>query len=297
MKIIRTIKAWREQRMELLTDNPRLNIGLIPTMGYLHEGHLSMVDHARQECDLVVMSIFVNPLQFGADEDFADYPRNLEQDAQKAQARGVDVIFAPSTNEMYPSAAPLTTVSVRELSDVMCGKSRPGHFDGVATVVMKLFQIIQPDYAYFGLKDAQQVAIIEQMVNDLNVPVHIRPCPIIRESDGLALSSRNVYLSTDERKQATVLYRSLKNAYDAVQKGERRPGKIEERIRTEIEGAPLAEIDYVELRTYPGLQKLDYLQQTFIIALAVKFGKARLIDNIVVHIDNDGRVQQCGVKC
>lgn len=260
-------------------------VGFVPTMGYLHEGHMSLVKAAKQRTDVVVMSIFVNPLQFGPNEDFDRYPRDIERDRGLAESAGVDILFTPSVEEMYPKKM-LTTVSVAQVSESLCGKSRPGHFDGVATVVTKLFQIVQPDFAFFGQKDAQQVAVIEQMVFDLSIPVTIVPCPIIREADGLAKSSRNVYLQAEEREQALVLSQSLELAKQLIAKGERSTESIREALYATIAEKPLAEIDYVELLKYPELVVESQLQpnQTYLLALAVKFGKTRLIDNIIVTI-------------
>jgi len=259
-------------------------IGFIPTMGYLHDGHASLVKVAREQADFVVMSIFVNPLQFGPNEDLSRYPRDLEHDRKVAKAAGVDLLFTPSVEEMYPSRV-LTNVSVSQVSEPLCGKSRPGHFDGVATVVMKLFQIVQPDLSFFGQKDAQQVAVVEQMVRDLSVPVEIVRCPIIREEDGLAMSSRNVYLGEDERKQATILYQTLQHARALIES--RQPvnqviGEMKKMISTQ----PLADIDYAEILRYPDMAavKTWTTGEQVLVALAVRFGRTRLIDNIILTI-------------
>ncbi|MBG9569037.1 pantoate--beta-alanine ligase [Brevibacillus agri] len=259
-------------------------IGFVPTMGFLHEGHLSLVKAAREKCDLVVMSIFVNPLQFGPNEDFERYPRDIERDSQMAAGAGVDLLFTPSVEEMYPRPI-LTTVSVANVTTPLCGASRPGHFDGVSTVVLKLFSIVQPDYAFFGQKDAQQVAVVTQMVNDLSVPVEVIPCPIVREADGLAMSSRNVYLSAEEREQALVLSQSLRQAAAWLEEGLPLE-QIKARIRQMIADKPLAEIDYVEILRYPDLQPVEteLPGQAIIVALAVRFGKTRLIDNLIAAI-------------
>lgn len=259
-------------------------IGFVPTMGYLHDGHISLVRTARETCDVVVMSIFVNPLQFGPNEDFARYPRDIDRDRELAAAAGVDLLFTPAVEEMYPKKV-LTTVSVAQVSEPLCGKSRPGHFDGVATVVLKLFQIVQPDAAFFGQKDAQQLAVISQMVQDLSVPVEIVPCPIVRETDGLALSSRNVYLSMEERKQALVLSRSLKRAEDLLSKGSAL-SEIRQEMIAMIQAEPLAEIDYVEVMKYPELVPIEHAEtgERIIFALAVRFGRTRLIDNWITTV-------------
>lgn len=280
---ISTIQELREHVKQARLAGKR--IGFVPTMGYLHDGHVSLVTAARERCDVVVMSIFVNPLQFGPHEDFDRYPRDLERDCSIAAKAGVDLLFAPSVAEMYPQPI-LTNVSVAKVSEPLCGRSRPGHFDGVATVVLKLFQIVQPDEAFFGQKDAQQLAVIEQMVADLSVPVRIVPCPIVREADGLAMSSRNVYLSPEEREQAVVLYQSLRRAESWLRPGEE-AAAIRERLVALISEKPLAEIDYVEILTYPRLTAIDRLEpgMRVIVALAVRFGKTRLIDNLIVTIE------------
>ena len=281
---VSTITELRNYVKEKRREN--LTVGFVPTMGFLHEGHMSLVQAAKEQCDVVVMSIFVNPLQFGPNEDFDRYPRDIERDRELAEAAGVDFLFTPSVEEMYPKKM-LTQVSVAQVTESLCGRSRPGHFDGVATVVTKLFQIVQPDIAFFGQKDAQQVAVIEQMVYDLSIPVQIVPCPIIREADGLAKSSRNVYLQPEERQQALVLNQSLQLAQELIAKGERSARTIQEVVTATIAEKPLAQIDYVELLKYPELVFESDLQanQTYLLALAVKFGKTRLIDNVIVTIE------------
>ena len=254
MKLVSSIDEWRQIYTSLKATAKPAIIGLVPTMGYLHDGHLSLVRAARQECDVVVMSIFVNPLQFGENEDFDRYPRDLKRDRDLAEQHQVDYLFVPEAKEMYPEP-PRTSISVT-LGDVMCGRYRPGHFDGVALVVTKLFNIIQPDFAYFGQKDAQQLAVIEQMVNDLNIPVTIRPCPTVREPDGLAMSSRNVYLSTEERKQAIQLYKSLQAARSLIEAGERDPEVIKNHITALLAAQPDIRLEYVEVRSYPELTEI-----------------------------------------
>jgi len=256
-------------------------IGLVPTMGYLHQGHLSLIERAKQENSLVVVSIFVNPIQFGPDEDFASYPRDLQRDSELAKRAGADIIFAPSVEEMYPRQT-LTKVDVARLGDWLCGKSRPGHFSGVGTVVSKLFNIIQPDRVYFGQKDAQQLAIIKQMVFDLNFPVEIVPVPIVRESDGLALSSRNVYLSAEDRSNATVLNQALQAAKDQYLAGERESTKLKQFMIDRINGVPGSQIDYVEICNTTSLEPLERVEKEALVAVAVRFGKTRLIDNITM---------------
>ncbi|TWH58859.1 pantothenate synthetase [Desulfitobacterium sp. LBE] len=258
------------------------SIALVPTMGYLHEGHLTLVEEARKSGAFVVMSIFVNPLQFGPNEDFARYPRDLERDAKKAEGAGVDLIFNPEVEEMYP-AKNLTHVEVDELGDSLCGASRPGHFRGVTTVVSKLFHIVQPDRAYFGQKDYQQYLIICQMVKDLNFPIEVIGVPIVREEDGLALSSRNIYLSPEQRAEALVLQRSLGEAENWFRQGERSALTIKERIKELIRNESSGEIDYVEIRSAENLHRVEQIEGKIFIALAVRFGSTRLIDNKVLE--------------
>lgn len=255
-------------------------IGFVPTMGFLHEGHLTLAEQARKENDIVVMSIFVNPLQFGPNEDFESYPRNPERDSELAESAGVDVLFLPEAEEMYSGSS--FTMHVTERTDVLCGRKREGHFDGVVTVVSKLFNIVGPDKAYFGLKDAQQVAVIEGLVRDLNFPVTIVRVPTVRETDGLAKSSRNVYLSEEERAEAPVLYSSLKDAETLIAEGESDPETIISHIKNRIREETNGVVDYIEIYSFPELREITRLQGEVIIALAVKFQKARLIDNIII---------------
>ncbi|TDF99380.1 pantoate--beta-alanine ligase [Paenibacillus piri] len=287
MRTIRHIQELREAVRQARRENPGLRVGFVPTMGYLHDGHASLMESAREQCGFVILSIFVNPLQFGPNEDFSRYPRNEERDLAVAAAAGVDIVFMPSVEEMYPQPTK-TIVSVSQMTEKLCGASRPGHFDGVATVVSKLFQIVQPDAAYFGLKDAQQIAVIEQLVHDLNMPVEIVPCPIIREADGLAMSSRNVYLQPEEREQALVLSQSLNYAGQRIrdQRGGLDAEAVTASVRKLIEEKPLAVIDYVELLSYPSLEAVNRIHSgdRIIIALAIKFGKTRLIDNMILTL-------------
>ncbi|RXT13945.1 pantoate--beta-alanine ligase [Ammoniphilus sp. CFH 90114] len=279
MNIVKTVTELRSWTAEQRAKGNR--ISFVPTMGYLHEGHMSLVDLAKQHADVVVMSIFVNPLQFGPNEDLERYPRDLERDQVMAEKRGVDLLFVPDVKEMYPQETK-TVIQVKGVTDRLCGASRPGHFDGVATVVCKLFNMVQPDSAFFGQKDAQQVAVIQQMVQDLNIPVQVIPCPIVREKDGLAMSSRNVYLKEEERIQALSLSQSLQEARDAYSKG-KTPAEIRELIIARISSQPLADIDYVEVLAYPSLEPIEEFGDTsFLIALAVRFGKTRLIDNLMM---------------
>jgi pantoate--beta-alanine ligase len=256
-----------------------LTVGFVPTMGFLHEGHLSLVRASRGRVDSMVVSIFVNPAQFGPGEDFQKYPRDLERDAALLEKEGVDVIFHPSAEEMYPPGFK-TFVEVRDLQDRLCGASRQGHFRGVATVVLKLFDIVGPDVAFFGWKDAQQVVILKKMVRDLNLDVEIVACPLIREPDGLAMSSRNTYLSTEERRAALVLSRSLAEAEGLIEAGERDASRVVGAIREMIGKEPLAKIDYVEAVGLEDLRPLDRLSGEVLIALAVFIGSTRLIDNV-----------------
>lgn len=258
-------------------------IGLVPTMGYLHDGHLSLVKASRDENDFTIMSIFVNPTQFGPNEDFDSYPRDMERDTKLAEAAGVDVIFAPSKDEMYPDGYK-TYVEVEDITNVLCGKSRPGHFRGVTTVVAKLFNIVEPDKAYFGQKDAQQVIVLRKMVKDLNMNLEIVTCPIVRESDGIAMSSRNTYLSPEERSGALVLSQSLFEAEKIIKDGERDAAKIIGYIKNRISQVEIAEIDYVEITDIDDLKSVEHIAGKVLIALAVRFGRTRLIDNVIVEV-------------
>ncbi|KDN57317.1 pantoate--beta-alanine ligase [Exiguobacterium sp. AB2] len=272
MNIVTTPSALQT----LLTDVG--TIGFVPTMGYLHEGHLSLVEAAKAENDLVVMSIFVNPTQFGPNEDLDRYPRDFERDEALAREAGVDVLFYPTTETMYP--LDMVRVTVRTGADVLCGASRPGHFDGVLTVVSKLFNLVRPTRAYFGLKDAQQVALIEGYVRDYFVPVEIRRCAIIREPSGLAKSSRNVYLSDVEKTDASEINRALTDAYDALEDGE--PLRdVMARLEERLQNIPNSMIDYVEVKDYPTLTEATSASTELLIAVAVQFERARLIDNVI----------------
>ena len=256
-------------------------IGLVPTMGYFHEGHLSLMDYARKKSDVVVVSLFVNPAQFGPDEDLECYPRDFKRDEQMAKERGVDIIFYPDKDEMYPDPF-FTYVITEELSKVLCGSSRPIHFRGVTTIVAKLFNIVQPDIAVFGRKDAQQAIIIKKMVEDLNFPVEVVIAPIVRDADGLAMSSRNTYLSHEERKQAPIIYQALQKAVEMVQRGELDAGSVEYSIRQQIETASLARIEYIKIVRERDLSPVKVIEPETYVAVAVWFGKTRLIDNVVL---------------
>jgi pantoate--beta-alanine ligase len=292
MRVVHHIDELRAVVKSEKAKEPGIRIGFVPTMGFLHQGHASLLQAARQQCGLVILSIFVNPLQFGPNEDFERYPRDEARDLKLAEAEGTDIVFCPSTAEMYPKPVK-TMISLSGITEGLCGASRPGHFDGVAIVVTKLFQIVQPDRAYFSTKDVQQVAVIKQLVDDLNMPVEIVPCPIIRERDGLAMSSRNVYLQPEERQQALVLSSALKLAeqYILEAKGDFQAEPLKMLIRTHINQMPLADIDYIEVVTYPGLDELEPNQQQqlqepleIVVALAVRFGKTRLIDTQIIRL-------------
>ncbi len=256
------------------------SIGFVATMGYLHAGHKSLIELARQQNDRVVVSVFVNPTQFGPNEDFAKYPRDIEHDWQICQEAGADLLFAPAAAEMYPDNN-LAYIDLKELGDNLCGASRPGHFRGVCTVVGKLFNIITPDRAYFGQKDAQQLAIIKKMVKDLNFAVKIIACPIVREPDGLALSSRNAYLSTQQRQAALILSQSLKAAQELLLKGERDAQVIREFISEQIASEPLVKSDYIELVDTLTLKPVKNITAPILVAAAIYVGKTRLIDNFL----------------
>ena len=258
------------------------SLGLVPTMGALHEGHLSLVRAAKAQCDLVAASIFVNPLQFGPNEDLAKYPRAFDRDRELFLQEGVDFIFAPSVEEMYPAGA-VTYVTVEGLSDKLCGRSRPGHFRGVTTVVAKLFNIVEPDRAFFGQKDAAQSTIIRRMVRDLNIPVQIVVCPIVREPDGLAMSSRNAYLDPQQRESARVLYRSLMAVQERFDQGERKVRALIEAGTQVFAQVPSVRLDYFEIVDPETLDPLDDLSRTALVAVAAFVGKARLIDNILLQ--------------
>ncbi len=281
MKVVNTIP--RMSTLVKISKKEGKSIGLVPTMGYLHEGHLSLVRAAKKHVDVVVMSIFVNPIQFGACEDFEKYPRDFKRDERLATSAGVDIIFAPSAEEMYPDGY-VTYVNVEHLTETMCGQSRPGHFKGVTTVVAKFFDIIKPDIAYFGQKDAQQAIVIKKMAGDLNMGVEIKIMPTIREPDGLAMSSRNVYLSPDERKNAVTLYESLKRAESLVKSGERDAKKITRMIEESIKRVPAAKIDYISITDTLRLKEISKVSGETLMALAVFIGKTRLIDNIIVKV-------------
>ena len=279
MKIVDNVKEIRNIVKEWKADG--LTVGLVPTMGYLHEGHKSLIDRAVAENDRVVVSDFVNPMQFGPKEDLATYPRDLEMDSALCEAAGAHIIFHPEPDEMYHDDFS-SFVDMNTLTSGLCGKTRPIHFRGVCTVLAKLFNIVQPDKAYFGQKDAQQLAVVTHMVNDLNFNLEIIGCPIIREKDGLAKSSRNTYLSVEERQAALVLSKSLKNGKALIESGETNAKKVVKSIYDEISAEPLAKIDYVEIVSWPTLEEVDTIDSDILCAIAVYIGKVRLIDNFII---------------
>jgi pantoate--beta-alanine ligase len=281
MKIIRDIKA-----MQAVTERLRREgktIGFVPTMGYLHEGHLSLMRIARERAKIVVVSIYVNPTQFGPNEDLNKYPRDFERDEALAEKEGVDILFFPDDSEIYPDGY-LTYVHVNEITEVLCGISRPEHFRGVATVCAKLFHIVKPHFAVFGQKDYQQAVVIQRMVRDLNFDMEIVLGPIVREKDGLAMSSRNVYLSPENRKSALALHESLRMAGQTIQKGEKSANVLIASIRKHIESKPGTKIDYISIVHPETLQPLDRIENHAVIALAVFVGKTRLIDNAIIEV-------------
>ncbi len=280
MKVITSISDMQES----VDAELRLNhtIGFVPTMGYLHEGHLSLVDQAKKENDFVVVSLFVNPLQFGPNEDFDQYPRDFNRDRKVAEDAGVDVLFCPQAVEMYPRT-PVVSVSVDQRTNVLCGQSRPGHFNGVATVLTKLFHIVVPNRVYFGRKDAQQAAVIEGMVEDFNFRLDIVTCPTVRETDGVALSSRNIHLSQTEREEARNLYQSLQYGERFYNAGETNVQQLQTKVLEFLEkNIHEGVIDYVDVLSYPDLTKKQTCTGDMIIAIAVQYKKARLIDNIIL---------------
>jgi pantoate--beta-alanine ligase len=269
-------------------------VGLVPTMGYFHEGHRSLMRAARRNHDLAVVSLFVNPTQFGPAEDLDAYPRDLARDRDVAIAEDVDVLFTPSVAEMYPGGT-CTTVHVAGLTDGLCGASRPGHFDGVTTVVAKLFSIVGPCSAYFGRKDAQQLAVVRRMAVDLHLPVDVVGCPLVREPDGVAMSSRNSYLSSDERSRATVLVRALRAAADAVQSGERDAKRVRTVLAEVLATEAAVRVDYAEVVNAVTMQRIDVLSGDVLVAIAAFVGGTRLIDNVTLSFDGDSIVVDDGV--
>ena len=276
MKIITRVDELREA---CKAAKAKGSVGLVPTMGALHEGHGSLIKRCREENDTVVVSVFVNPLQFAPGEDYEEYPRDIEKDGAFCESLGADIVFHPEPEEMYPENFGFRVTPPESMTHILCGITRPIHFAGVATVLTKLFNLVAPDRAYFGQKDVQQVAIVEAMVRDLNMDLAIVPCPIVREEDGLAKSSRNRYLNAEERKAAVVLSRSIKKAKAMVQDGERNVAALLDAVTKEIEAEPLAKIDYVEILRFPHFERDAELVEDSFIAMAVYIGSTRLIDN------------------
>lgn len=281
MLVIKNISDLKQEIRKI--KKAGLIIGFVPTMGYLHKGHLLLVKKARKDNQKVVASIFVNPLQFGPKEDFNHYPRDLKEDCRLLKKEKVDILFYSSARELFPEGFD-AAVEVKSLSRIMCGKFRPGHFQGVCTVVNKLFNLIEPDTAYFGEKDAQQLVIIKKMAEDLNMNVAIKGLPIVREADGLAMSSRNTYLAKDQRKQALVLYQSLLKAKELIKNKETDSEKIIQHMRKIILKKPAILIDYIEIRNFDTLREVKKIKGKVLVALAAKIGKTRLIDNIIVEV-------------
>lgn len=278
MKLINNIKEIRKQVKDWKNDG--LSVALVPTMGYLHEGHESLIKKASEDNDKVIVSIFVNPMQFGINEDLSTYPRNIDRDSDICEKNGASLIFNPSVEEMYTDGFS-TFVDLNNLTSGLCGKSRPTHFRGVCTVVSKLFNIVNPDKAYFGQKDAQQLSIIKQMVTDLNFDIEIVSCPIVREADGLAKSSRNTYLSKEERQASTIINKSLKKAKTLIKSGERDSKNVIDFIKNEINKEPLAKIDYVSIVDNNTIKNIKTIEDGSLIAVAVFIGNTRLIDNFI----------------
>jgi pantoate--beta-alanine ligase len=280
MKIVKTVDEVRAQVKQWKREG--LSVGLVPTMGYLHEGHQSLIARSVKDNDRTVVSVFVNPMQFGPTEDLESYPRDLEADAKLCENTGADLIFNPEPEEMYKDGF-VSFINMTGLPDALCGLTRPVHFKGVCTVVGKLFNIVKPDRAYFGQKDAQQLAIISRMVKDLNFDIEIVGCPIIREADGLAKSSRNIYLTPEERQAAVVLSKAVKLGQDMIAGGEKDAQTVLKAMKELISAEPLATIDYVEMVNMDTMKSIDKVQGHVLCAMAVKFGKARLIDNFIIE--------------
>ncbi len=281
MRIVRGISELKEELVAVRKSGK--TVGLVPTMGFLHQGHLSLVEESLRQTGFTVMSIFVNPMQFGVGEDFEVYPRDLKSDSENAEAAGCDLIFYPRVKDMYPEGY-CTFVNVEGISEPLCGNWRPGHFRGVTTVVTKLFNIVEPDKAFFGQKDAQQCAVIRQMVKDLDMNLQVVVCPTVRERDGLAMSSRNAYLKPDERASAVLLINTLRAARDMVFNGEKNVAAVKKYMADRVASEPLARLDYAEVVDNRTLKEKDGIEGEVLLALAVKFGDTRLIDNLVVEV-------------
>ncbi|MFP4481866.1 MAG: pantoate--beta-alanine ligase [Thermovirgaceae bacterium] len=281
MKTAKSPKQAREALKGLKEGMPKV-VGLVPTMGFLHEGHLSLIRRCKKECELCVVSIFVNPIQFGPSEDYEDYPRDFERDVAFLEKEGVDLLFAPPAEAMYLKGAS-TVVRETKLSNVLCGATRPGHFEGVCTVVLKLYNILTPDRMYFGEKDYQQLVVIRKMMKDLNVPVEIIGCPTVRDSDGIAVSSRNIYMKPEETKDAAYINEALCEAEKRFHEGERKTEVLEKLVRTRLSQAKRMSIEYVEVRDAENLEKVEKITKPAVVAVAVRVGKARLIDNRILR--------------
>ncbi len=280
MQIITTVNRMKEYSRKASQNGK--SIGFVPTMGYLHDGHLSLVRAARKECDVVIVSIFVNPTQFGPLEDFDKYPRDIERDKLRLEGENIDVLFLPEADEIYPGGCAIEVKADNSISEVLCGAARPGHFDGVATVVAKLFDVTIPDKSYFGQKDAQQTVVIERMVKDLDLPIEICVEPIIRENDGLAMSSRNMYLSGSERAQAVKLFEALSEAEKLIKGGEDSSALIKEKMKSILAEGKDIEVDYIETVDANSLRSVEEVGSDTFIAIAAFVGKTRLIDNILI---------------
>lgn len=280
MKVVKTVKEVRDIVSAWKKDG--LTVGFVPTMGFLHEGHKSLIRKSASQNDRTVVSVFVNPIQFGPNEDLEAYPRDLNRDMKAVEESGGDLIFNPEPEEMYPGHF-TSFIDTTETTELLCGAVRPVHFRGVCTVVGKLFNIVTPDRAYFGQKDAQQLATVKRFVRDLNFPVEIVACPIVREADGLAKSSRNTYLNPEERKAALILSQSLKKGQEAIEQGERDSQKVIDIIRENLQTEPLARIDYVEVVDFENIQRTPVIEGETLVAIAVYIGKTRLIDNFIVN--------------
>lgn len=284
IKIIEKVNLMQEKAEEIRLSGKK--IGLFPTLGFLHEGHLELIRQGRKRADVLVMSLFVNPTQFGPSEDFDKYPRDIEGDIKKAQSEGVDIVFLPSPEEIYPHGFQ-SSVKVETITGFLCGQSRPGHFEGVTTVVTKLFNIVKPHFALFGQKDFQQLAVIKRMVKDLNMDIEIVEVPTVREADGLAMSSRNKYLNPEERKSALCIKQSIDTAIKMAGEGELNSGKIITLIKDLILSFPYTSIEYINICDPETLEDIDKLKEKSLLALAVKVGNTRLIDNCVININNN----------
>jgi pantoate--beta-alanine ligase len=279
MQVIKTIKDMQGVSKQFRIE--KKTIGCVPTMGALHEGHLSLVRRSNEESDVTVVSIFVNPAQFGPQEDFKRYPRDREGDLEKLSALGTDVVFIPEDSEMYPEGFS-SVINIGSIGDILCGVTRQGHFNGVATVVAKLFNIVIPDKAYFGQKDYQQTVVIKKLVKELNFTVDIIMCPIVRESDSLAMSSRNSYLKGEERRAARVLYKALRHGEDVISRGAKDVKYVRKEVEAVLKTEPLAQIEYIEVLEPLNLEKLHTIKETAVICIAAKIGTTRLIDNVII---------------